>query len=289
MFVIARPRSVPPAAAPPGPALPAARPEPEVLTNDRVIEMVEKGLGTKLIASQIRTSRTAFDLSSAEVMRLVDRGVAEELIEVMRNPQAAGTASAKTPVPPPAATVPDAVAGAPRATATPAVREARATAPAPPAAPAPPPAASAGPRRIALGDGEPVRIQLAADANLSAAKKGDTIGFVVAEDVVAGGAVLIAKGARVSATVAAEERAGNLLRRDSRFALHLEGVVAANGERLALRPRPRPSSDPAAGFVGLPALTRPEQRAAKGKDVIASAGTGIFVYVDGDHVLNLKR
>ncbi len=286
-FVLARPRAVPapPAPAPPpGPALPAARPEPEVLTNDRVIEMVEKGLGTRLIAAQIRASKTAFDLSSAAVIHLAENDVPEELIEVMRNPQAPETAPVKAPASPAPASRTVAAPATPPAAAAPAVRESR---PAPPAPPPPP--ATGGPRRVALGDGEPVRIQLAADANLSAAKKGDTIDFVVAEDVVAGGVVVIGRGTRVHTTVTAEERAGNLLRRDSTFALRLEAVTAANGEHLVLRPRPRPSNDPAAGVIGLPALTRPEQRAAKGKDVVASAGTGIYVYVDGDHVLNLKR
>ncbi len=68
----------------------AARSTPAdgVLTNDRIIDMVQASVTPSLIESQIRTSKTNFDLSASEVIRLSKAGVPPDVIEVMRNPSA---------------------------------------------------------------------------------------------------------------------------------------------------------------------------------------------------------
>lgn len=73
-------------AVPPPVASPSAEASP--LTNDQVIEMVKAGLKPSLIAGQIRQSKTGFDLSTKELVRLANAGVPEEVLEVMRNPAA---------------------------------------------------------------------------------------------------------------------------------------------------------------------------------------------------------
>jgi hypothetical protein len=55
-----------------------------VLTNDQVVEMVNAKLTSSLIIGQIRNSKTNFDLSTSEMIRLSHAGVPEEIIAAMR-------------------------------------------------------------------------------------------------------------------------------------------------------------------------------------------------------------
>jgi hypothetical protein len=56
---------------------------PPALTNDDVIQMVKANLSQSLILNQIRSSRTDFDLSSDEVIRLSTGGVSDTIIAEM--------------------------------------------------------------------------------------------------------------------------------------------------------------------------------------------------------------
>jgi serine/threonine-protein kinase len=67
------------------------------LTNDSIVAMAEAKVAPNVMISQIRASNTNFNLSAAEVIRLTKAGVAPDVIEAMRNPQAA-PAPAPTPL-----------------------------------------------------------------------------------------------------------------------------------------------------------------------------------------------
>src|SRR4029077_14436515 len=97
--------------APPVPAeAPAAAPVPPVvpadqaLTNDNIVQMMEAKVSQAIILSQIRNSKTAFNLSSQEIIRLSKAHVPENIIEAMRDPKAipakySAPAVSSTPVP----------------------------------------------------------------------------------------------------------------------------------------------------------------------------------------------
>src|ERR1035437_7565571 len=55
-----------------------------VLTNDQILEMVNAKLTSSLIIGQIRNSKTNFDLSTSQMIRLSQAGVPEEIIAAMR-------------------------------------------------------------------------------------------------------------------------------------------------------------------------------------------------------------
>ena len=55
----------------------------EVLTNDSVISMVKAGLGTNVIVTKIRTSKTRFNLTTNELIRLKESGINEEVLMAM--------------------------------------------------------------------------------------------------------------------------------------------------------------------------------------------------------------
>ena len=80
----------------------------QVLTNDDIIQMVKGGLSASLITSQIRSATTRFDLSTAELIRLSQAGVPENVIAAMRNPgNATPGGTPTTPVAGKTAKVPD--------------------------------------------------------------------------------------------------------------------------------------------------------------------------------------
>lgn len=60
----------------------------EILTNDKVIVMVKAGLPSSVIVNKIRTSKTNFNTSTDELIRLKQENVAEEVINAMINPAA---------------------------------------------------------------------------------------------------------------------------------------------------------------------------------------------------------
>jgi serine/threonine protein kinase len=75
---------------------PEVKPSPladAVLTNDEVLEMVQAKVSTPIIISQIQSSPTKFDLSTAEIIRLTKAGVPDTVIQAMRNPTAATNAA----------------------------------------------------------------------------------------------------------------------------------------------------------------------------------------------------
>jgi len=74
-----------------------------VLTNEGVLQMVQAKVSTALIVGQIQSSKTQFDLSTAEIIRLTKAGVPDTVIQTMRNPT--GAAAAPAPVAPQSQTV----------------------------------------------------------------------------------------------------------------------------------------------------------------------------------------
>lgn len=86
-----------PSAPVPEPATPVAEPPretasapgQEVLTNKSVLDMVKAKVAPAVIISQIHSSKTDFDLSTSELIRLTKAGVPEPVLEAMRSPTAA--------------------------------------------------------------------------------------------------------------------------------------------------------------------------------------------------------
>jgi serine/threonine protein kinase len=64
----------------------ATPPSDGTLTNDNIIDMAQAKVPPAVIISQIRASKSNFNLSPAEVIRLSKAGVPAEVIEAMRNP-----------------------------------------------------------------------------------------------------------------------------------------------------------------------------------------------------------
>ena len=148
----------------PTPQLPAAK---DHLTNADIADMVKATVPESLILSQMKNSKTEFDLSSDGVIELVKRGVSEKLIEAMRNPKKI-SAAATIPVKP----------------------DEKST---------------EAPKTILVAGGTPISLSLDQDIP-SDTEQGADLLFVVSEDVKVNGQVVVARGAIAKGKVAERAR-----------------------------------------------------------------------------------
>ena len=261
-----------PAVTPP----PVAPPADQALTNENIMQMVEAKVSPALILSQIRNSKTAFNMSAQEVIRLSKAGVPETVIEAMRNPKVAFSKVAV--LPPPASTAPS-TAG----TATPA---APAAVPAPEPPPASVPAASSSGAKslvgVTLSDGMIFPITLAEDIPQNA-EEGRPLRFTVAKDVRVGDLTVIAKGATVTGEIVQTGRKGIVGIGGAKMTFRLLLVDAVDGRKYRVRSQAGRSTD---GKNDRPVETN---NRPKNKELVAAAGADYLGYIDGDATLSIKR
>jgi hypothetical protein len=60
-----------------------AQTKPEILTNETVTMLVQKGLGASIIINKIKTSKTNFDVSTDALIKLKEESVPDEIVAVM--------------------------------------------------------------------------------------------------------------------------------------------------------------------------------------------------------------
>ncbi len=231
------------------------------LENDDIEQMVKAKVSESLILSQIRNSKTHFDLSSDGVIGLVKGGVPEKLIEAMRDPskipaQAAAARTAAPLNPTPSSAVPATVAPGTLAT-TEKPTETKSI-------------AKAVGESVTVPDGTPLSLELEQDVPAGAAV-GSALFFAVKTDVRVDGRIVIVKGATVKGSIA-EKTKKKLLLIGAKTMYQLSDVAAAGGGVLKLRSTPRP-------FDGT----------GKDKTVAAAKGGNFVGYVDGDQKLAAGR
>jgi serine/threonine protein kinase len=272
--------------APPTPE-PSAPVEPAdtVLTNDQILELAQAKVPTSVILSQIRTSKTNFNLSPSEIIRLTKAGVPAIVIETMRDPTAAAaaTATAKSAAPVPGKS-PSPAPSAPAQPLTPAL-PVIAPSPAPAALPTtlstPPPANRVErPFSVTIPDGTPVRVVLAADVPADV-QEGQPLQFTVVDALRVGEGFVIAKGAMVTGEVV--EGAKRRFIGTSKATYRLNQADAIDGRKLNVRATPGKGAD---GPARRP-LENPNQKHSK--DVAAEAGTEYIAYIDGNQTVAARK
>jgi serine/threonine-protein kinase len=259
-WIATRNKSGPPAgqqaAAVTAPATPASVVSETVLTNDSITKMVEAKVRTSAILDHIRASKTNFNLSTDEVIRLSKAGVPDAVIQVMRDPAKAPAKAdaASGPAPSPSKDAPGT----------------------PPAPAAPPPSAST--LAVALADGLAISVQLTHDIP-NDAKAGTPLKFQVAKDIVVDGSVVIAKGAQVKGSIAEESRKAVLTLKKMTY--EFTDVEAVNRQKLKLRATPSGAAGPSRKAI--------EPGKKKVKDVASTAGTDYVAYLDGAQTVTMQR
>ncbi len=254
---------------PPAPE-PSAPPPPEpsdaTLTNDTIVEMTQAKVAPAVMLGQIRSGKTNFNLSAAEIIRLTKAGVPAVVIEAMRDPKAVAALDSRVPK------------------ATPAPVAAVAPPPAPVSStPATPPAPAPAPAVVTVPDGSPFRTLLAADIPADA-PEGQAIRFVTADDVRAGDYIVIHKGTVVTgAIVDAAGKKKFLGIGGKQMTFRLLQVDAADGHKLDVRCIPSKRAD----APPVRPVENPNQKHAK--EVAAEAGAEYLAYINGDQTVSVHK
>ena len=273
--------------------VPPVEPTPPVeasMTNQNILDMVEAKVPETTITSQIRSSKTNFDLSTAGVIQLTKGGVKASIIEAMRSSKTV-SAAVQGGVQRPATTT---AAPPPKSSSTTSTSTPVETAPAPVPAPvvlppvqvptAAPTQAQAAPTRIhtvSINNGTPFKIALAQDIPLKLSA-GQKINFIVSKDFKVGEAVVLTKGTQFSGEVVDPGDGKKLLIVKNKATFKLTNVDSAGGTKLAIRAVPGKRTDDK--------TDRPiEQQGTKNKDVLAPLGTEYIGYIDGDQTVTLKH
>ncbi len=258
--------SVPPSTATPEPA-PAAG--PAVLTNDQIVDMVANKVPQSVILSQIRSSKTNFDMSAAGVIKLAKAGVPAKIIEAMRDPSA-------VPVQPGSSQP----ASQP-STASPAI--------APPAPPVgipdatPPSKPASGPEKwveITVTDASPIPVALSSDISTDA-PEGQPVRLVTTGELRVGDNIVIAKGATVTGAIV--DAAKKRFIGGGKMTFQVTKVDAVDGHSLKVRAIPGKSTD------GLARRAVEVSGQKHGKDVVAAAGAEYVIYIDGAQTVSLRK
>jgi hypothetical protein len=134
---------------------------------------------------------------------------------------------------------------------------------------------AASPQEILLKNQAPVHLKLARELSSATAHVGEEVTFEVAQEVVVGGVVVIAKGApAVGAVTEAEPKKRG---KGGKINVNVASVQMANNEKLALRSFGiEQPADQKAG-MSIPLM--------HGKDVTLAKDTEMTAYVDGDQHL----
>jgi serine/threonine protein kinase len=243
----------------PGLPAPASSDAASALTNDDIIRLSKAHVAIPVILSQMRRSKTAFDLSPSEIIRLTKARVPASIIEAMRDPSSI----------PASATVTD----EPAAAAAPAAPELSDPAPAP---------KTQSLTVVTVPDRTPIRIALAADVPIDAGE-GYALRFTTAEDFRAGRDVVIAQGATVTGAVSEGVGKKKFMRGPGKISFSLEHLDAVDGTKLNVRAAPARGANAEARHTIDINGRRPK------KDVAASAGDEFIAYIDGDQTVSVKK
>jgi predicted Ser/Thr protein kinase len=282
---------VEPPAPEPAPPEPAAAPGGalnDTLNNDGVLAMIKENVPTQVILGQIRSSKTNFDLSTAEVIRLTKGGVPANVIEVMRNPKRAPEPSApasasvkqSTPARPEPA---PAVANAPLPAAEPAVPAPVAVATAPPTVP-PPPVATPQTTNVVVSDAMPFTIELTADVPADA-DIGRPLRFTAVQDFRVRGVLVIPKGAAVTGQISETAKKKKFLGivGGGKLSFELLKADTAGGQPISVRALSVRRTDGA--------TQRPVETGTRtgSKDIVAAQGAQYIAYVDGEQSVTVPQ
>ena len=226
------------------------------LTNADIVNLSKQGLDASLIVKEIQASSTIFDLSPDALIQLKNDGVAEPVMEAMLNAQASKTTvsveTARGPTTPA-----DGAANGPGKT----------------------PCNESG--ECLLREGTQVRLKFANDLNSKTAIQGDSVEFVLDEELKVGDTVVVAKGAHAVAVVSAAKKAG-MMGKPGDLAVQLE-YLNSGSSHIRLRGTQGKEGEGKVGTtVALTVLFGPIGLIKHGKNVDIPGGTPLVAYVDQD-------
>jgi hypothetical protein len=151
-----------------------------------------------------------------------------------------------------------------------------------------PPASATPALSFGLADGTPIKLKFKQTVSSKTAEKNDPIEFEVAQDVIVGNAVVVAKGASAKGVVTDVRRSG-MLGRKGKLEIAIKEVTLVSGERVALRGSKEGGGGTAGGLIAVAAIVNPLALLFKGKNMTYEAGSEVGAFVDGDFALDRKK
>jgi hypothetical protein len=142
---------------------------------------------------------------------------------------------------------------------------------------------------VKVPDGTVLELELMANVSSATAKEGDIVDFTVVNPVVVDGVIVVEKGAPAKARIAAVKKAG-YWGKAGRIGWTMQDVLAADGNRIALRMEKKLTGDSKGGTVATGAIVTamvffpaaPFWGFKKGKNAVFPAGKRFEAFVHGD-------
>lgn len=231
----------------------------EVLTNQKVIEMVKTGISNQIIIAKIKSSKNSFDTSTKAIQALKTVGVNDSIILEMVQNASSGAEKSQ-----------DDSTSNNKST-------------------------DSG-EKLTLPDGTPVKLRIARNMSSADAKTGETVDFEVLEDVKVGETVIIARGAVALGTVTNGKPKGRM-GKGGKLDITIDSVRLVSGEKIALRAvKENKGSGSTGAMTGaivassilfFPAA--PFFLLMKGKDIKIPKGTELTAYTNSDITLSADK
>ncbi|CAN5634235.1 hypothetical protein BH24ACI2_BH24ACI2_04890 [soil metagenome] len=233
----------------------------EILTNQKIVEMVKTGLSNEIVVAKIKSSKNSFDTSTTAIKELKKAGVSDTVIlEMMQNASNREEQIKNN-------TSPSNVSAQPNE-----------------------------PLAFGLQDGTPVKLRIGRTLSSADAKTGETVDFEVLEDVKIGDTVIIPRGGIALGTVTQGKPKGRM-GKGGKLDINIDSVRLVSGEKVALRAVKETKGGGRTGaMTGAIVATSilffpaaPFFLFMKGKDITIPKGTEITAYINGDIPLDPNK
>ena len=226
------------------------------LTNDDVVSMTKQGFNAPLIVKAIQTGDSNFDVSAQALVNLKNAGVSQDVMEAMLSargsePSAATEAVHGTVTPPSGA-----VGDISQRTCRPH-------------------------EGCLLKEGDQVSLKFAAAISSKTAQEGDTVEFVLDDNLKVGDTIVVPKDAHALATVTNSKKAG-MMGKGGELNVQLQYLVAGDNRVRIPGTKGREGENKTGATVALTVIFGPIGLIKHGKNVDIPAGTPLVAFVDQD-------
>ncbi len=137
---------------------------------------------------------------------------------------------------------------------------------------------------LKLKEGDDVKLKFAQELSSKTASEGDTVNFVVAEDVKVGDVVVIKAGTKAVGTVTNAKKAG-MMGKGGELNVRLDHLKAGDVKVRLRGSKGKEGESKAGQSIALTVLFGPIGLIKHGKDIVVSEGTPLAAYVDDDVML----
>ena len=226
------------------------------LTNEDIVSMTKQGFDAPLIEKAIQTEGSNFDVSAQALMDLKNAGVSQDVMAAMLSAHSSESPTSNETTAIAFVTPNSTTMDVSRRACTPG-------------------------NSCLLREGDQIPLKFANDLNSKTAADGDTVEFVLDDDLKVGDTIVVPNGAHALATVTNVKRAG-MMGRPGELNVQLQYLVAGD-TRIRIRgTKGREGQSATGATVALTVLFGPIGLIKHGKEVDMPAGTPLVAYVDQD-------